>query len=64
MIPLRRSRKGRKQTLNQYKRVSLGLGYLWCLVDRRGRYWHDYLSGTELILLPKREKSKKSDKSA
>jgi uncharacterized RDD family membrane protein YckC len=38
----------------------LGLGYLWCLVDRHGRYWHDYLSGTELILLPKREKKKKS----
>jgi uncharacterized RDD family membrane protein YckC len=37
----------------------LGLGYLWCLVDRRGRYWHDYLSQTELILLPKREKKKK-----
>jgi len=30
----------------------LGLGYLWCLVDRRRRYWHDYLSGTELVLLP------------
>ena len=37
----------------------LGLGYLWCLVDRNGRYWHDYLSGTELILLPKREKTGK-----
>ena len=34
----------------------LGLGYLWCLVDRNNRYWHDYLSGTELILLPKEEK--------
>ena len=34
----------------------LGLGYLWCLVDRNGRYWHDYLSGTELVLLPKRGK--------
>ncbi len=34
----------------------LGLGFLWCLVDRRGRYWHDYLSGTELILLPKQSK--------
>lgn len=34
----------------------LGLGYLWCLVDRRNRYWHDYLSHTELILLPRREK--------
>lgn len=30
----------------------LGLGYLWCLVDRNGRYWHDYVSGTELVLLP------------
>ncbi|MEM1111155.1 MAG: RDD family protein [Pseudomonadota bacterium] len=35
----------------------LGLGYLWCLVDRRGRYWHDYLSGSELVLMPKSEKS-------
>lgn len=35
----------------------LGLGYLWCLVDRNKRYWHDYLSGTELILLPKRGKN-------
>ena len=34
----------------------LGLGYLWCLVDRNHRYWHDYISGTELILLPNREK--------
>jgi uncharacterized RDD family membrane protein YckC len=33
-----------------------GLGYLWCLVDRHGRRWHDYLSGTELELLPKRKK--------
>lgn len=31
----------------------LGLGYLWCLIDHHGRYWHDYLSQTELILLPK-----------
>ena len=34
----------------------LGLGYLWCLVDRNKRYWHDYISHTELVLLPKREK--------
>ena len=33
-----------------------GLGYLWCVVDRRGRTWHDYLSGTELVLLPKRQR--------
>jgi len=36
----------------------LGLGYLWCLVDRNHRYWHDYLSGTELILLPNSGKKK------
>lgn len=34
----------------------LGLGYLWCLVDKHGRYWHDYISRTELVLVPKREK--------
>jgi uncharacterized RDD family membrane protein YckC len=32
-----------------------GAGYLWCLVDPRGRYWHDYWSKTELELLPKRK---------
>jgi uncharacterized RDD family membrane protein YckC len=34
----------------------LGAGYWWCLLDARGRTWHDHLSGTELILLPKRDK--------
>lgn len=38
----------------------LGLGYLWCLVDHNKRYWHDYLSRTELILLPKRGKNNKT----
>lgn len=38
--------------------VCLGLGYAWCLVDRRGRTWHDYLSGTELVLLPKKKAGK------
>lgn len=35
-----------------------GLGYLWCLVDKRGLYWHDRLSNTELELLPKEKKTK------
>lgn len=35
----------------------LGVGYLWCLVDRNGRYWHDYLSGTTLIMLPKKART-------
>jgi uncharacterized RDD family membrane protein YckC len=38
----------------------LGLGYLWCLIDRNNRYWHDYLSRTELILLPKADKDKET----
>jgi uncharacterized RDD family membrane protein YckC len=37
----------------------LGAGYLWCLVDRNGRAWHDYLSGTELIVLPKKNDNAK-----
>lgn len=35
----------------------LGVGYLWCLFDSRGRSWHDHLSGTELVLLPKKKKT-------
>lgn len=37
----------------------LGIGYWWCLFDSNHRYWHDYLSGTELILLPKQQSKKK-----
>ncbi len=37
----------------------LGLGYWWCIFDRRKRCWHDYLSGTELVLLPKKPKKTK-----
>jgi uncharacterized RDD family membrane protein YckC len=36
--------------------LSLRQALLRCLVDRRGRYWHDYLSGTELVLLPGNKK--------
>lgn len=39
----------------------LGLGYFWCLVDGHHRYWHDYLSGTELRLLPgKKQRGQKA----
>jgi uncharacterized RDD family membrane protein YckC len=41
----------------------LGLGFLWCLVDRKRRYWHDYLSSTELVLLPKKG-GRESEKAA
>lgn len=30
-----------------------GLGYLWVLVDREHLAWHDRLSGTRVVLLPK-----------
>jgi len=32
-----------------------GLGYWWMLVDKEGKSWHDHLSGTRLVLLPKRQ---------
>ncbi|GAB3309533.1 RDD family protein [Haliea atlantica] len=35
-----------------------GLGYWWMLVDRERRSWHDRLSGTHLVLLPKSSRSK------
>ena len=33
--------------------ASCGLGYLWALFDRESRTWHDQLSGTQMVLLPK-----------
>lgn len=33
--------------------LPLGAGVLWCLVDPQRRAWHDRLSGTEVILLPR-----------
>ena len=33
--------------------LPLGLGVLWCAIDSRRRAWHDTLSGTEVVLLPK-----------
>jgi uncharacterized RDD family membrane protein YckC len=42
--------------------LCLGLGYWWCIFDRRKRCWHDYLSGTELVLLPKKPKKEKASK--
>jgi uncharacterized RDD family membrane protein YckC len=34
--------------------LCLGLGFLWVLYDRDKLAWHDRLSGTKLIQLPKR----------
>jgi uncharacterized RDD family membrane protein YckC len=33
--------------------LPLGLGWLWCAIDRQGRTWHDILSRTRVVLLPK-----------
>lgn len=33
--------------------LPLGLGVIWAGIDRHGLAWHDRLSGTRLILLPR-----------
>ena len=33
--------------------AALGLGYFWCLWDHKGETWHDKLSNTRVIRLPK-----------
>lgn len=38
---------------------ALGLGFFWQWFDRERRSWHDHLSGTRLILLPKPQASSK-----
>ena len=38
----------------------LGAGFWWCLFDAKGKTWHDHLSRTELVLLPKNKKAKKA----
>nr|VFK26267.1 MAG: Uncharacterized membrane protein YckC, RDD family [Candidatus Kentron sp. MB]VFK30775.1 MAG: Uncharacterized membrane protein YckC, RDD family [Candidatus Kentron sp. MB]VFK75228.1 MAG: Uncharacterized membrane protein YckC, RDD family [Candidatus Kentron sp. MB] len=37
--------------------AAFGLGFLWALVDREHKSWHDRLSGTILIFSPPRPKS-------
>ncbi|MEO7916346.1 MAG: RDD family protein [Dokdonella sp.] len=32
--------------------VALGLGFIWCLIDRDRRAWHDIVSRTRLIRVP------------
>jgi len=33
-----------------------GLGYLWSLFDRQGRSWHDMVTATHLVVIPKEKK--------
>jgi uncharacterized RDD family membrane protein YckC len=37
--------------------LMLGLGYLWALVDPEGRTWHDRLSHSQVVLIPKQVKA-------
>lgn len=37
----------------------LGLGFLWILVDPGKRAWHDMLSGTRVVLVPKHHRPKR-----
>lgn len=36
-----------------------GLGYFWAWIDKRSLTWHDRLSNTQVLQLPKTEKNKK-----
>lgn len=37
----------------------LGLGFLWCLIGREGRSWHDRISGT--VLAPRSKSAQPDD---
>jgi uncharacterized RDD family membrane protein YckC len=38
----------------------LGIGYLWCLIDKNGDCLHDIYSNTKVVLLPKTKRKRKS----
>ncbi|QJQ94524.1 MULTISPECIES: RDD family protein [Halomonadaceae] len=40
--------------------AAFGLGYWWVLFDSQRRSWSDIASGTQVVVLPKAEKRKKS----
>ncbi|VAW72256.1 hypothetical protein MNBD_GAMMA10-1664 [hydrothermal vent metagenome] len=49
----------RKQAVIRYFAAVLswsvvGLGFLWSLIDRKKRCWHDILSASQLVQLPKK----------
>jgi uncharacterized RDD family membrane protein YckC len=39
--------------------LPLGLGFLWVLFDPGKRAWHDRLSGTRVVLVPKHQRPKR-----
>lgn len=36
--------------------VAFGAGYLWCFINPRGDAWHDHLTQTQVVELPKEKK--------
>ncbi|ADJ28579.1 RDD family protein [Nitrosococcus watsonii] len=40
--------------------LPLGAGFWWVLIDKEGQTWHDRLSTTTLVLVPKKAKINKS----
>ncbi len=40
--------------------IPLGLGFLWAMVSPTKLTWHDRLSGTEIVQLPKKEKASRN----
>lgn len=36
--------------------LCLGLGFIWCLIDKQKRGWHDLYSNTQLVRIPKKSK--------
>ncbi len=37
---------------------AFGLGYIWCLFDAANDTWHDRISGTRTLVIPKEENKK------
>lgn len=52
--PVRLSAAIRRLLAALVSSAALGLGFLWVWVDRDGCAWHDRLSGTRVVQLPKR----------
>jgi uncharacterized RDD family membrane protein YckC len=45
--------------LAPFSMAFLGIGYLWCLIDKHGNCLHDIYSNTKVIVLPKEKRNKK-----
>lgn len=33
--------------------IIFGIGFFWMVIDKQKRTWHDWISGTRIVLLPK-----------